>query len=502
MSKTKNANTAQFAALDLGSNSFHLITARVIDEHLQPLLRFKQKVQLAQGLTAKEKLDDAAVERGIQALRLCAQRLEGFSPKCVHVVATHTLREAKNREQFLLRAEQVLPFPISIISGHEEARLIYRGVCETSAIQGSRLVIDIGGGSTELAAGDSNEAKLLSSRSMGCVSYTERFFKDGKVTAKRFAKAMTAARSELEGIAHGFRKYSSGHVFGTSGSIRTLAQWLHQRDQTMPDVLTLAQLRQCRDEMLAADNVADFLTLQIDSDRVHILPAGLAILLAVMEELEIPVMHAHDAALREGVLYELAEKVIRNRDVRQRTVDGLAKRYQIDSEQAQRVAETAEQLFNYAASAWQLDEEWQQKLVWAARVHEVGLQINSSGLQKHSGYILANADMPGFNKEEQAVLAALVSCYRKKIRLENLPTLYHYQPQELHYAIALLRLAVVFNTDRQWSQLLAKVKMRGRNMVLLLTAEGANNPMLQADLQKEARQQAKLGVQLLVSADG
>lgn len=498
MAKNETTNTAEFAALDLGSNSFHLITARVIDEHLQPLLRFKQKVQLAAGLNAKGKLDEAAIERGVQALELCAQRLAGFSPKRVHVVATHTLREAKNREQFLLRAEQVLPFPISIISGHEEARLIYRGVSETSAIQGPRLVIDIGGGSTELAAGEGIDAELLSSRSMGCVSYTERFFKGGKVTAKRFAKAMTAARSELEGIAASFRKFGASHVLGTSGSIRTLAQWLHQRDQTMPDVLTLEQLRQCRDELLVATNVTEFLSLQIESERVHILPAGLAILLAIMEELEIPVLHAHDAALREGVLYELAEKVIRHRDVRERTVEGMAKRYRVDLEQAQRVAETTRQLFQHAGPAWQLVEDWQQKLEWAALLHEVGLQINASGLQRHSGYILANADMPGFNKEEQAVLAALVSCYRKKIRFDQLPTLYHYQPQELHYAISLLRLAVLFNTDRQWSQLLAKVTMRGRTLLLSLTKQGSNNPMLVADLAKEVRQQAKLGVQLHV----
>ncbi|WP_411359489.1 exopolyphosphatase [Pseudidiomarina salilacus] len=491
------SNGPQFAALDLGSNSFHLITARVIDQHLQALLRFKQKVRLAEGLRNNGKLTEEAMQRGLDALRLCAQRLEGFTSEQVHVVATHTLREARNSDVFLARAAAILPFPITIISGHEEARLIYRGVAQTSANVGKRLVIDIGGGSTEMVAGNEFEPELLTSRSIGCVSYTERFFSKGKLSAKRFNRALTAARSELEPIAQSFRKFQAQQVIGTSGTMKAIAQWLQARDQSPPDRITRAQLEQCMQEVLQHQLISSFTAPGIDSERLPILPAGLAILIAIMDELELSELVTHDAALREGVLYELAERAIEHRDVRERTVDGMAARYRIDEIQAARVIETVQHLLKRAAKPWGIRaKEWQPLVTWAARLHEVGLQINSSAIQAHSGYILANADMPGFNKEEQAVLAALVRQFRKKIQMERVPLLYLYQQQDLHRVLGLLRLAVLFNTDRQPSQLLKDVQAGGDWLVLQLTEQGQSNPMLVADLENEIKQHAKLGVQL------
>ncbi|MGQ4277219.1 exopolyphosphatase [Pseudidiomarina sp. E22-M8] len=498
---TSYPNGAQFAALDIGSNSFHLITARVIDQHLQPLLRFKQKVRLAEGLQRNGKLNEAAIQRGLAALALCAQRLEGFDPSQVHVVATHTLREAKNRDEFLSRAAGVLPFAINIISGHEEARLIYRGVAETSSSQGKRLVIDIGGGSTEIIAGQEFEPVLISSRSMGCVSFTERFFTGGKLSEKRFKKAQTSARGELEPIADKLRKFKPAQVLGTSGTVKAITQWVQQRDQSVPDVVLREQLDACMAEVLQHKAIGLFSADGIDKDRLASLPAGLAILIGVLDELEITTITAHDAALREGVLYELAERVISDRDVRQRTIDGMAARYQVDEVQAARVAKTAIHLLGKVAKPWGLKgKAWKHKLTWAARLHEIGLQINASALQNHSGYIVAHADMPGFSKEEQALLAALVRNYRKKVRVDSIPTLHQYQYHDIQRLIALLRLAVLFNTDRQPAQLLQKAEVVGDWMVLTLTELGWNNPMLIADLEREIRQQIKLGVHLRFQA--
>lgn len=486
-----------FAALDIGSNSFHLVTARVIDRHLQPLLQFKQKVQLAGGLNKKKKLTKDAMQRGLDALALCAQRLDGFLPEHVQVVATHTLREANNADVFLARAAEVFPFTINIISGHEEARLIYKGVAQTSPYQGKRMVFDIGGGSTEVITGHEFEPELLSSRSMGSVSFTERYFAAGEVTEKRFKKALVAARSELEPIATSVRKFAADRVIGTSGMIKAISKWVQLRDQSTPGQVTLEQAYKCRQELLQHKHIATFEALGIEPERKAILPAGLAILIALMEELEVKSLEVHDAALREGVLYELTDRVIGHQDVRQRTVEAMAARYRIDNSHADTVAKTAMLMLSQVAKQWKLDaQDWEQRLQWAAQLHEVGLHINSTGIQNHSGYIVQNADMPGFSKEEQLLLATLVRSFRKRIRFDRLPTLHLFEGHDVNRLVALLRLAVLFNTDRQPSLLLDQLQVKGDLLLLYLTAEGWENPMLVSDLEAEVRQQQKLGIQL------
>ncbi|RUO33769.1 Ppx/GppA phosphatase family protein [Aliidiomarina soli] len=492
-----------FAALDLGSNSFHLVTARVIDRHLQPLLGFKQKVHLANGLNPKQKLNKDAMQRGLDALVLCAQRLEGFLPEHVHVVATHTLREAKNVDVFIARAAELFPFTINIISGHEEARLIYKGVAQTSPYQGKRLVFDIGGGSTEVITGHEFEPDSLSSRPMGSVSYTKRFFTGGKLNEKRFKKALVAARSELEPIAAGVRKFGAERVIGTSGMIKAISKWMQLRDQSAPGQITLSQAYQCKDELLQFSQLENFDAPGVEPERKSILPAGLAILIALMEELEVDALEVHDAALREGVLYELTDRVIGHQDVRQRTVDAMAARYRIDNEHAGTVAKTAVFMLDQVAKRWELDApEWLQRLAWAARLHEVGLHINSSGIQSHSGYIVEHADMPGFSEEEQLLLAVLVRHFRKNIKLSRFPVLHSFEGHDIHRLLALLRLAVLFNTDRQPAQLLQRMRVKNDVLLLYLTPEGWANPMLISDLAAEVKQQQKLGIQLLlVGAD-
>lgn len=485
-----------FAALDLGSNSFHLVTARVVDGHLQILSRFKQPVQLGKGLTKKKRLKDDAIERGLAALAQCAQRLEGFVPEHVYVVATHTLREASNADVFMMRAAQVLPFPINIISGHEEARLIYKGVAQTSPDHGKRLVFDIGGGSTEVIAGEGFEPSILSSLSMGSVSYTERFFNQGVISEKAFSRAHVAARSELEPIAKAVRKFSAAQVIGTSGMIKAIAKWVQAADSTAQEI-SKAQLQQCKAQLILAKRVDNIDAAIIEPERKTILPAGTAILLALLEEFELHSITTHDAALREGVLYELTARVIEHKDVRQRTVTAMATRYRVDTEHAKLVAKTARFLLDSVKSSWKLDSKlWRQRIVWAAKLHEVGLHISSSRFHSHSGYIVEHADMPGFSDEEQLFLATTLRCSRKKVRQDKLPRFTLFERTEVCRVIAIIRLAILFNTDRQPPLLLKRVHAEKDMLLLELTQEGQANPMLIKELAQEAKQQAKLGIHL------
>ncbi len=491
-----SSDLPQFAALDLGSNSFHLLIARVDNHSLQPLLRLKQRVRMGAGFKHQQ-LSNKAMQRGLEALAVCAQKLQGFSPEQVRVVATHTFREALNSDIFLAKAASVLAFPIEIISGHEEARLIYTGVAQTTVSEGKRLVIDIGGGSTEFAGGKGFNATKLVSVSMGCISYTEDFFGDGKITRKRFDKALIATRRTLEPVASELRKFAKDQVIGTSGTIRAIAQWAGSKVGQTSHVISREALHSCADELLSHSQLEGMQLAGVDGERVSVIAGGLAILLGLMEELDIDRLEPHDAALREGVLYELAEQVLHHDDVRQRTIESLALRYSIDREQATRVQQTALDLLEQVAKEWRLqDRQWRQLLSWAALLHEVGLQINFSARQRHAGYILQHSDMPGFNKEQQALLAALVRHYRKKVELIDIPELQLYHQHDVLRLLALLRLAVIFNTDRQTSQLLFKTFASKDVLLLTLTPQGRANPTLIADLAAETKQLIKLGITL------
>lgn len=488
---------AQFAALDLGSNSFHLVTARVIDQHLQILSKFKQRVHLAAGLSDDGVLDDEAIQRGIDALRLCAQRLEGFRADQVSIVATHTLREAHNRSEFLARAAEFLPFDIVTISGREEARLIYQGVAQTTPTERRRLVVDIGGGSTEIIAGHAFTVDFLTSRRMGSVSFIEHYFSSGKITENAFDKAALAARSELEPVVQKLRSFEFDDIYATSGTAKALAHWVSQRDDTREDLITRKQLEKCRKELLNLGRIDKISIAGMDPEREQLITAGVVIMLTIMERLGIDELYTHEAALREGVLYELAGSVIDDQDVRQRTVDGLALRYQVDPAQASRVEQAAGQLFDKVAEPWGLDKRWRRRLLWACRLYETGLQINWSGMHHHSFYILANADMPGFGKEEQQLLATLVRCSRKKIKPEVIPDFSLYKARDVKRVIILLRLAVLENIDRQDSEPSYFLHALDDDHVeVALTTAGRLDPVLVDSLSGEVKQYGKLGIEL------
>lgn len=415
------------AAVDLGSNSFRLQVGRVVDDQVYPLDGIKEPVRLASGLTADKRLDAASRQRALQALSRFGERLRGFAPEAVRAVATNTLRVAKDALDFLPEAESALGFPIEIIAGREEARLIYLGAVHSlPAAQHKRLVVDIGGGSTEFIIGRRVEPQLMESLYMGCVSYTLRFFPDGKVDKKRLREAQTAAAKEIQGIAHDYRRHGWREAVGSSGTARAIADILELNKLNPGEVagLTRVGLERLLAAMLKAGNINALGLAGVRGDRLPVLPGGIAIMSAVFDELGLEHMTYADGALRLGVLYDLLGR-FHHHDMRDATVVHFMRRYQVDKRQAERVAGTASSLLEQLRGKPATPEQEHDAhfLAWAARLHEIGISVAHNGYHKHGAYILTFADMPGFSKKDQARLALLVFGHRGKLeKVTALPT--------------------------------------------------------------------------------
>lgn len=439
----------EFAAVDLGSNSFHMVIARVVDGAMQIIGRLKQRVHLADGLNAENELSEEAMERGISCLALFAERLQGFSAENVCIVGTHSLRQAINATEFLKRAEQVIPYPIEIISGNEEARLIFMGVEHTQPEKGRKLVIDIGGGSTELVIGEDFEPKLVESRRMGCVSFAQNFFPAGSISADNFKRARMASVQKLENLSWQFRLQGWNVAMGASGTIKAAHEVLVNMGKK-DGVITPERLEMLRDEVLKFKNFSAMSLPGLSEERKAVFVPGLAILCGVFDSLAIRELRLSDGALREGVLYEM-EGRFRHQDIRIRTAQSLANQYHIDSDQAKRVLDTTEHLYQQ----WEIQNPNQTNpqivslLKWAAMLHEVGLNINHSGLHRHSAYILQHSDLPGFNQEQQTLMACLVRYHRKAIKIDDLPKFTLFKKKQYLPLIQILRLGVLLNNQRQ-----------------------------------------------------
>lgn len=457
---SKNAPRPQeFAAIDLGSNSFHMVIARVVDGAMQILGRLKQRVHLADGLDANNRLSEEAIERGLACLALFAERLQGFSPDNVCIVGTHSLRQAVNVQSFLSRAEKVIPFPVEIISGNEEARLIFMGVEHTQPERGRKLVIDIGGGSTELVIGEDFEPQLVESRRMGCVSFGQQFFPGGVISQTNFERARLAAEQKLENLAWQYRIAGWTVALGASGTIKAAHEVLVAMGEK-DGLITVERLRLLCDEVMKYRSISTLNLPGLSDDRKQVFVPGLAILCGVFDALRIKELRLSDGALREGVLYEM-EGRFRHQDVRIRTAQSLANQYHIDSDQARRVRESTLALYQHwlAQNPRQSNPQLAALLEWAAMLHEVGLNINHSGMQRHSAYILQNSDLPGFTQEQQLMVATLVRFHRKGLKLDDLPRFTLFKKKQYLPLIRILRLGVLLNNQRQatsapeWMQL-------------------------------------------------
>ena len=495
---------SKVAALDIGSNSFHLVVARIVAGSVQILHRVKQKVRLAEGLDSNNVLSEEAMERGLAMLRVIADSLKGFEPDSVKIVATYTLRKAVNANVFIKRAIEILPYPIEVISGPEEARLIYSGVAHTNHDNGKRLVVDIGGGSTEFIIGEGLTPKLCRSLQMGCVSFTQRFFANGELKAKQFERAITAAEQEMEPIEERYRRMGWQRCIGTSGTIKTLCNLVVHQGQKEPTdeaEVTLKALKQIMKQFIEAGHIDNLTDPAISDDRRAVIPAGLCVLIGLFKALKIESLHYSPAALREGVLYQMEDE-LHNTDIRGRTASSLATRYDVDTGQANMVLTTTKTLYDACQKNWKLRHSDYRAIVsWAALLHEVGLQINTRGVQRHSAYILQNVDMPGFNQSQQELLATLVRFHRKKIRVQDIPAFTQYSKEDIYKLIALLRLAVLLNIKRQEGFLPEFDVTADKHSISLIFPEGWLNskPIMTADLEREINYLQAVDIKLAVS---
>lgn len=477
-----------YAAVDLGSNSFHMVIARLTEGRMQIIDRIKERVRLAEGMDEQRRMSQEAMARGLDCLALFAERLTNIKPDQIRIAGTYTLRRASNARDFVREAAKVLNHPIEIISGQEEARLIYQGVAHTQHIEGQVLVVDIGGGSTELIIGEGFEHKALTSRKMGCVSFTQSFFGNGKLGEKAFNAAVLEAQHQLAPIINQYRKLGWQSSLGSSGSIRTVRDVL-QGEEWTDGAITLAGLERLKEEMLKHKRVDQLKLAGLTEERQGVFAAAVAILLGLFTSLPIERMEYSDGALREGLLYEFEER-LQHHDIRERTALALSTHYRIDKRQATRVERSVLSLFDALSGPWEMPEEpYRAILGWAARLHEIGLAINYSGIHKHSAYILQNTDLPGFNQDDQALLAALVRFHRKGLKLSELPALPNHDEQTVLRCIRILRLAVAAHHRRQ-DNLLPEwnVQAAGDQLVVTLPLDWCDeNKLLMQNLEKEHR---------------
>ena len=479
---------ATIAAIDLGSNSFHMIVAETDNGHFKVVDKMRDMVRLAAGLDKNGRLTAATIDRAVASLERFGERLRDLEPGSVRVVGTNTLRKAKNSDEFVSRAEAALGHPIDIIAGSEEARLIYLGVSHGLEDESERrLVMDIGGGSTEFIVGRHFEPLLAESLHIGCVSMSNRFFGDGKITAERFEQAELYARQEIEPIEEKYRSSGWQTSIGASGTNLAVYKVVMQNGWSK-DGITAEALGRLRTALIESGSIENIDFVGLSDQRRPVFVGGVAILCATFEALGISQLRITDSALREGLLYDLLGR-IQHEDVRETTVENLTEQYQIDRAQATRVFVTARDFWEQVAGEWGVDDENSLMLLrWAALLHEIGRAIAHSQYQKHGSYLLANMDLPGFARGEQRRLAALVQLHRRKLSDAVLSTFTDQWRQTLGRLIVLLRLSVVLHRRRSVLDLPEiKVKVDGSTVKLQFPDDWlAQHPLTFADLEQEA----------------
>ncbi len=461
--------------------------------------RLRETVRLAEGLSQKGDLSRAARLRALDCLSRFGERLRDMHASSVRAAGTSTIRRAREDSKFMAEAERALGHPIDVISGREEARLIYLGVTQSlPPNDGWRLVMDIGGGSTELILGEGARAQSLESLHLGCVSMTERFFPDGKITAKAFAKARTAARLELRPIKQYFRKQDAVEAIGTSGTILSTERVATELGLCDDGKLDLAAVEELIRKVTAFGHIDEVSLSGLSTRRAQVWPGGLSILAELLDGLRISSLGVSDGALREGLLYDLLGRM-RHEDARERTVRAMEDRYNVDKEQSGRVAGLANELRKQCAKAWRLKSDLAASILdWSARLHEIGLDISHDGYQRHGAYVAEHADMPGFPRAEQRFMAFLIGSQRHSIKLrfqKNLPR--DWREPALRLAI-LLRLSVLLNRSRAGSDVpVPTIEVKKDQLHLTFDRAWLDaNPLTEADLKRERRYLEDVGYKL------
>lgn len=486
---------SQLAALDLGSNSFHLLIAQERHGRIQILDRHKEMVRLAAGLDDNNLLSEHAIARALECLKRFAQRLRPLDTENVRIVGTNTLRQAKD-ETFLNEAERILGHKIEIISGHEEGRLIYLGVCHDLGTSDTRrLVIDIGGGSTELIIGKRFSHQHIESLYMGCVSMTRRYFTNGKFDNANMDRAINSAMVELEPIMANFVDAGWDEAIGTSGTINTLQTVLHNLYGT--DEITAAALQELRAHISAFKGIDQIELPGLSEERRPVFVGGLAILLAAFKALNIDSMATSQGALREGLIFDLVGRQHHD-DARDRSVNGLKERFGVDPTQARHVRETSISLISQVAKDWNLTSTSCKHMIsWAADLHELGMTLSHAGFHKHGAYMIENMDLPGFSRSEQQQLAVLVRNHRRKIS----PDLYTNDDPTLLRLSIVLRIAALLHRNRSHDAPPHIEACAGADELNLVIPEIwlLQHPLTALDLEQEKRYLASTNTLLMVN---
>ncbi|MEZ8503961.1 guanosine-5'-triphosphate,3'-diphosphate diphosphatase [Vibrio splendidus] len=480
-----------YAAIDLGSNSFHMLVVRHIDGSVQTMAKIKRKVRLAAGLNENNALSTEAMQRGWDCLSLFAERLQDIPEENIRIVGTATLRTAINVDIFLEKANQILGYDINVISGEEEAATIYKGVAHTSGGSGRRLVVDIGGASTEMIIGEGFSAKALTSLKMGCVTWLERHFKDRQLTATNFNNAIEAAKSTLAPILDSYTDIGWDVCVGASGTVQALQEIMLA--QGMDEVITHAKLKRLQKQAMITERLEELEIEGLTLERALVFPSGLSILIAIFELLEIDSMTLAGGALREGLAYEMVDE-LRQEDIRARTVKSVQSRYQMDVSYGEQVAVVAQTLLEQAgAEEWVSEPQAGVLLQTAAKLHEIGLTIDFKKGGEHSAYLLQNLDLPGFTRAQKHYLGELTRRYREQ--LTSLPEQHAISGTSSKRILRILRLAILL-THRRNPALEPEFKLAtdGNNLTLTLSKQWlADNPLTAAELEIESNRQTDIG---------
>ena len=488
------------ASVDLGSNSFRLQICQIDNGQLKAIDALKVMVRLAAGLDEQKNLDEASQARALDCLAKFGERLRGFESDQVRAVATNTFRGAKNIREFLPQAEAALGFPIEIIAGREEARLIYTGVVHTLPTNGDKmLVVDIGGGSTEFVIGSELVPIHTESLPLGCVTYSLRFF-SGKITQKDFQTAIYAARAEIQRISKMLKREGWQLAVGTSGSAKAIRDLITE-ELGGEESITYAGMQHLMQRICEAGSVRKARFNDLKPERIDVFAGGLAVMMAVFEELDVKTMTVTDAALRDGVFYDLIGRQLHD-DMRDQTVALFQKRYHVAASQANRVADTAGKLLANLCSHLPAQEAayWQQYVRWTAQLHEIGLNIAHTAYHKHTAYVLEHADMPGFSRKEQQILSTLALGQRGDLR--KMPDLVGNHPM-MWVTILALRLAVLLCRARLPLDLPPSTLLNHQAGSRLFTLHIAqnwlnDNPLTADTLQFETDQWRKINIDFTV----
>jgi exopolyphosphatase / guanosine-5'-triphosphate,3'-diphosphate pyrophosphatase len=498
LSTPRTQEASYIAAIDLGSNSFHLIIARRDHGHLTLLDRLREPVRLGFGLQDDGSLSQDARDRALACLERFSECLRAYPSRVVRAVGTKTLRSLNNAEQFIADAQTALGHPIEIISGDEEARLIYLGVAQSIApTKGKRIVIDIGGGSTEIILGEGTKPLMKESLNMGCVAITKRFFSDNKVNDKQVRKAIIACMQELAPVSDAFVEQGWTQVLGASGTIKAVAKVCDAHGWTQGTVNEGKITAKSIDTIIGMyllQGKTDITMPGLSEDRQAVFLGGVIVLAALFDALKLEKMEAADWALREGLLHDQKGR-LENQDIRQDSVNALALRFHVNMEKAKEVEKTAQHLLKQIASEWNLNSvDASQLLTWAAQLYQVGLDISHNDYHKHSAYIVQNVDLAGCSRAEQAQLAALVLAHRRRFPVKAFPN----ENTALIRLAILLRLATIFHRGRTKNNL-PRLELQVSNKKLILNLPEKwldSHPLTLADLETEQKHLQDIDYQL------